>query len=437
MGKRQPLVLLDDARVAGASDARLYENPAEVFVARRPEQVASVLAAADAARRGRGGTLAGYLAYEAGLALEDRLAPLAPPRTGAGGPLVWLGRFEHHRTIPEAEMPALLSELGEGAASLGPLDPQISLAAYAEAFDALQEAIAAGEIYQANLTFPLTGGFTGDPLTLYAALRPAARAGDDPHAGARGARGVRGAGAAGSRPRRAAAGRSLVTGSLVSPETRQRIRDLARPIALGLGRLGLTPNALTVLGFAIAVVAAIAAAAGAWLAAGLLVLFGGVFDLFDGALARATGRASRLGAFMDSVFDRWGEGVVYVGIMWGTLSLGLWRPTILAAAAMTAAFMVSYARAKSESLGFTSGTGMASIGMAPREVRIGILTLGLVAAGILPGLPPDTSQPGGAAYPWQAIALEAALGLIAILSTITTIQRIVHVIRQQQTQEQR
>lgn len=228
-----------------------------------------------------------------------------------------------------------------------------------------------------------------------------------------------------------------MTGSLVSPETRQRIRDLARPIALGLGRLGLTPNALTIIGFLIAIVAALAAASQAWLAAGLLVLFGGVFDLFDGALARATGRASRLGAFMDSVFDRWGEGVVYVGIMWGTLSLGLWRPTILAAAAMTAAFMVSYARAKSESLGFTSGTGMASIGMAPREVRIGILTLGLVAAGILPGLPPDTSQPGGAAYPWQAIALEAALGLIAILSTITTIQRIVHVIRQQQTQEQR
>jgi len=228
-----------------------------------------------------------------------------------------------------------------------------------------------------------------------------------------------------------------VTGSLVSPETRQRIRDLAMPIALGLGRLGLSPNALTVLGFAIAVVAAIAAAAEAWLAAGLLVLFGGVFDLFDGVLARATGRASRLGAFMDSVFDRWGEGVVYVGIVWGTLSLGLWRPTILAAAAMSAAFMVSYARAKSESLGFTPGTGMASVGLAPREVRVAILALGLIVAGVLPGLPPDTSRPGGLAYPWQAISLEAALGLIAVLATVTTIQRIVHVIRQQRSQEQR
>ena len=177
MGKRAPLVLLDDARVAGAADAQLYEDPSEVFVARRPEEVAPALAAADAARRAQGGTLAGYIAYEAGLALEDRLAPLAAKRSGAAGPLVWLGRFDAGRTIPAADVPGLLAERAEGAASLGPLDPQISPAAYEEAFAALQEAIAAGDIYQANLTFPLAGGYTGEPLALYAALRPAAGAG--------------------------------------------------------------------------------------------------------------------------------------------------------------------------------------------------------------------------------------------------------------------
>lgn len=177
MGTRAPLVLLDDARVAGAADAQLFENPAEVFVARRPEEVAEVLAAADTARMEKGGTLAGYLAYEAGLAIEDRLAPLAAARTGAAGPLVWLGRFARHRTIAAADVPAFLAERGEGTTTLGPLDPQISPAAYKEAFDALQAGIAAGDIYQANLTFPLAGGFTGDPLALYAALRPAARAG--------------------------------------------------------------------------------------------------------------------------------------------------------------------------------------------------------------------------------------------------------------------
>jgi len=199
------------------------------------------------------------------------------------------------------------------------------------------------------------------------------------------------------------------------------------PIARGFGRLGLTPNHLTLIGFGIAIVAAWAAASQAWLAAGVLVLVGGVFDLFDGALARFSGKVTKLGAFYDSVFDRWGEGVVYVGIVWGALELGLWRPVMLTAAAAVSAFMVSYTRAKSESLGFTPGTRMANVGLAPREVRIAILTIGLIAAGLLPGFPEDMDLPGAMAYPLSALALEAALGLITILATITTIQRILHV----------
>jgi CDP-diacylglycerol--glycerol-3-phosphate 3-phosphatidyltransferase len=218
-----------------------------------------------------------------------------------------------------------------------------------------------------------------------------------------------------------------VTGSLVTPGLRARVRGIADPIARGFGRLGLSPNHLTLIGFGIAGVAAVAAARQAWLAAGLLAICGGTFDLFDGALARATGRVSRLGGFYDSVFDRWGEGVLYVGIAWGALDMGLWRPVVLTVAASVAAFMVSYTRAKSESLGFTTGTGMAAIGLAPREVRILILALGLVLTGLLPGFPADTGGAGGAAYPLSALALEAALGLIAVLATITTIQRIVHV----------
>lgn len=174
------MVLLDDARVAGAADAQWFEDPTEVFVARRPEDVASILSAADAARRERGGTLAGYLAYESGLALEPKLAPLAEARTGAAGPLVWLGLFESARTIPAPDVETFLSEQiapDDPEPTLGPLDPQLSPGAYEAAFDAVQDAIAGGDIYQANLTFPLAGGFRGDPLALYAALRPVARAG--------------------------------------------------------------------------------------------------------------------------------------------------------------------------------------------------------------------------------------------------------------------
>ena len=84
--------------------------------------------------------------------------------------------------------------------------------------------------------------------------------------------------------------------------------------------------------------------------------------MFDGTLARATGAVSPLGAFMDSVFDRWGEAVVYLGIVVGAEAGRVSGVTILAAAAMGAAFMVSYTRAKSEGLGFTTGTGMAAVG---------------------------------------------------------------------------
>jgi CDP-diacylglycerol--glycerol-3-phosphate 3-phosphatidyltransferase len=227
-----------------------------------------------------------------------------------------------------------------------------------------------------------------------------------------------------------------VSQSILSDGLRQRVRGLLVPIALAFGRIGLTPNALTLIGFLGTCAAAIAAASQAWLLAGVLVIVFGVFDLFDGALARATGTPSRLGAFMDSVFDRWGEGVVYVGIVWGTLEMGLWRPVVLTAAAMVSAFMVSYTRAKAESLGFSQGTGMAAIGLAPREVRIAILSVGLILAGLLPGFPEDMDLPGTMAYPFSAIALEVALGLIAILATITTIQRILHVRRQLDTQQQ-
>lgn len=219
-----------------------------------------------------------------------------------------------------------------------------------------------------------------------------------------------------------------MTGSIVSAGMRARVRSLAEPVARAFGRLGLTPNHLTFIGFGIACIAAVAAAQEAWLVAGLLVLFGGVFDLFDGALARATNTVSKLGAFYDSVFDRWGEGVVYVGIMWGFASAGFNEAVVLPAAAGLSAFMVSYTRAKSESLGFTPGSGMAGVGLAPREVRIAILSLGLVlATGPILELPPPGAACMGVCDVPQGGSLALALALITILATITTIQRILHV----------
>jgi phosphatidylglycerophosphate synthase len=202
----------------------------------------------------------------------------------------------------------------------------------------------------------------------------------------------------------------------ISNQARDRIKGIFEPIALGLGRLGLTPDALTLIGFAITVVGAATIGLQRWSLGGVIVLVGGIFDMFDGTLARATGRVSRLGAFLDSVFDRWGEAIVYLGIVVGGVLGGHQRVPILAAAAMGAAFMVSYIRAKSEGLGFTQGTGMAAVGIMPREVRLVLLSIGLILTDA-----PDIK------------ALEFTLGIIALGATITAIQRILHVRNQSTT----
>ncbi len=216
----------------------------------------------------------------------------------------------------------------------------------------------------------------------------------------------------------------------ISNESRARFKKIFEPIALGMGRIGLTPDGLTLIGFGITVVGAALLAAQWWLLGGIIVFLGGAFDMFDGTLARATGKVSKLGAFMDSVFDRWGEAIVYLGIVWGAVlsipassDAGVAGPDVVAVlgtAALGAAFMVSYTRAKAEGLGFSEGTGMAAIGIMPREVRLVVLSLGLVITGLASSF----------------LALAIALAIIAILATVTVIQRIVVVRRQAASQQE-
>jgi CDP-diacylglycerol--glycerol-3-phosphate 3-phosphatidyltransferase len=201
-------------------------------------------------------------------------------------------------------------------------------------------------------------------------------------------------------------------GSLLSNEKRNRFRAIVQPYAAGLARLGLTPNMLTLIGFGIAIVAAVLAGLESWIAAGIVSVVAGSFDMLDGAVARATGQTSKFGAFMDSTFDRWGEGVIYVGIVAGGAAVGDQATAILAVLAAVCAFMVSYTRAKAEGLGFRG-----EVGIAPRPERIVILGAGLVASGLAGG-------------PGASIWLQLALGAIAVLTIITVVQRILHVRRQ-------
>src|SRR2546427_12850126 len=170
--------------------------------------------------------------------------------------------------------------------------------------------------------------------------------------------------------------------SFVSPEMRARVRVVAVPVALLLGRLGLTPNALTIVGFLGTCLAALAAANQAWVLAGVLVIAFGIFDLFDGALARATGTTSKFGAFLDSTLDRTGENLVYGGIAMGATAAFFPLATALAVLAMTFASAVTYARARAEAIGLQGEAGI-----APRPERLLILAVGLGLTGLFAGLP--------------------------------------------------
>ena len=196
----------------------------------------------------------------------------------------------------------------------------------------------------------------------------------------------------------------------ISNRSRDAIKAVFEPIAFAMGRVGLTPDALTLIGFAITTTGAILVALQHWTIGGIVVFIGGAFDMFDGTLARATGRVSRWGAFLDSVFDRGGEAIVYIGIVFGAAVDEHTRVPILATSAMAAAFMVSYVRARAEGLGFSPGKGMAAVGLMPREIRLVILSLGLIFA--------DSPN---------IKALEPTLAIITIGATLTVIQRILNV----------
>ena len=153
----------------------------------------------------------------------------------------------------------------------------------------------------------------------------------------------------------------------------------------------------------------------AWAVAGVLVLVFGIFDMFDGALARATGRSSRFGAFLDSTLDRTGENLVLTGTALGLAFAGHAVAAGLAALAMAFSSMVTYTRAKAESLGVHG-----EVGISPRPERLVLIGGGLIAAGF--------TEP-------DPFPLALALSIIAAVSAITVVQRIVHVRKQLDQQE--
>jgi CDP-diacylglycerol--glycerol-3-phosphate 3-phosphatidyltransferase len=184
---------------------------------------------------------------------------------------------------------------------------------------------------------------------------------------------------------------------------RAPVDKVVRPIGTGLRRTGLTPDHLTVVGLLVGVAAAIAIGSGRLRLGLVLVILAAVPDLLDGALAKATDAASQRGAFFDSTIDRITDALLMGGIAWYFASTESPHMTLLPFAVAAVSSLISYQRAKAESLGID-----AKGGLMERAERIIAICVGLLFD----------------------VLLIPILWIMLVLTSITAIQRFVKVWRQ-------
>lgn len=168
------------------------------------------------------------------------------------------------------------------------------------------------------------------------------------------------------------------------------------PVARLLLRCRLRPNHLTVLGLGVSLLAALAFAAGRLRWAGGLLILAGLFDLFDGSLARLSGQVTPFGGFLDSVIDRYSDLLVLLGVLFLFIREGRTGAILLTMAALVGTIMVSYTKARAQAIGVPC-----DVGLMERPERL----LCLVAGSVFHLLTP-------------------ALWVLAILVNVTALQRI-------------
>lgn len=173
----------------------------------------------------------------------------------------------------------------------------------------------------------------------------------------------------------------------------------------------LTPNAISLTGFALNVAAAVLVFERLFFLAGVAFVIGSVMDTLDGRYSRMSGKGTPFGAFLDSTLDRLEEGIVLVAVAAYFASRGNETAVAAVVAAVLGSLMVSYTRARAEALGVAC-----KVGLATRPVRVVILSIGLVFA-------------KGASLGHFEL-LEPAVYVLAGLTLLTTVQRIWHVRKQ-------
>jgi CDP-diacylglycerol---glycerol-3-phosphate 3-phosphatidyltransferase len=162
---------------------------------------------------------------------------------------------------------------------------------------------------------------------------------------------------------------------------RQVFGGVINAVAAILGRLGVHPNTLTIIGCLLQLGVGVIVAGGAFRLGGVLLAITAVFDAFDGALARYGGRVTKFGAFLDSSLDRVAEAGIYLGLAWYYMGQPGRVEEMLIYVALVGSLMVSYARARAEGLGLQCKEGLFT-----RVERTIALVLGLVSGWIVPVL---------------------------------------------------
>jgi CDP-diacylglycerol--glycerol-3-phosphate 3-phosphatidyltransferase len=153
------------------------------------------------------------------------------------------------------------------------------------------------------------------------------------------------------------------------------------PIVRALAAAGVTPNAVSLVGFLGNVAAAVLVASGWLVAGGLVLLVASALDFLDGGLARATGRSTKFGGVLDSTLDRLSEAVLLFGVQWYAIERGLAQEALLAFVAVVGSLMVSYVRARVEAAG-----GQMTDGIFTRPERVVVMVAALVTGYLRVGL---------------------------------------------------
>jgi CDP-diacylglycerol--glycerol-3-phosphate 3-phosphatidyltransferase len=179
----------------------------------------------------------------------------------------------------------------------------------------------------------------------------------------------------------------------------QRVNKLPAKL---LAKAGITPNVITTAGLALSIVVAWVLATGHFFLGGFLVLFSGAFDMLDGAVARLTGKTSRFGGVLDSTFDRVSEGALLLGLLAYYADRGGEQEILLIGAALLGSLLTSYVRARAEGVGLKC-----EVGLFTRPERVILLAIGLIADQML-----------------------VILWILAVLSNLIALQRLLHVWQQ-------